>query len=125
MASRGAASERMAAMAAASGFNQIALGQGLAALAMATQHDSPSTLMLLPMVWSKFLDRSAVPSLLAAFEPASPKAASQAALAASDAAEAQSGVTLDTVLELARNTAGGTVDADVPLMEAGIDSLGA
>eukprot|EP00966_Prymnesium_polylepis_P021816 501203-Prymnesium_polylepis.1 len=28
-------------------------------------------------------------------------------------------------MELAKRTAGGAVDADVPLMEAGIDSLGA
>jgi len=34
-------------------------------------------------------------------------------------------VGLDTVLELVRRTAGGAVDADAPLMEAGVDSLGA
>eukprot|EP00966_Prymnesium_polylepis_P313131 7235185-Prymnesium_polylepis.1 len=78
MASRGAASERMAAMAKASGFGLVQLPQGLAALAMATRQDTPSVICLVPMVWSKFLGRSGlVPSLLAAFEPATPKVASQ------------------------------------------------
>ena len=34
-------------------------------------------------------------------------------------------VSLETVLALAARTAGGAVDADAPLMEAGLDSLGA
>jgi len=34
-------------------------------------------------------------------------------------------VTLDAVLEMAKRTAGGAVDADAPLIDAGIDSLGA
>ena len=34
-------------------------------------------------------------------------------------------VSLESVLELARRAAGGAVDADAPLMEAGVDSLGA
>eukprot|EP00966_Prymnesium_polylepis_P119353 2758177-Prymnesium_polylepis.1 len=37
----------------------------------------------------------------------------------------KSAVGLDAVLELVRCTAGGFVDADAPLMEAGVDSLGA
>jgi hypothetical protein len=36
-----------------------------------------------------------------------------------------SAVSLETVLELVSSTAGGFVDADAPLMEAGVDSLGA
>ena len=34
-------------------------------------------------------------------------------------------VSLEAVLETVKRTAGGSVDADVPLMEAGVDSLGA
>ena len=34
-------------------------------------------------------------------------------------------VSLETVLALAARTAGGAVDADTPLLEAGLDSLGA
>eukprot|EP00966_Prymnesium_polylepis_P189678 4394885-Prymnesium_polylepis.1 len=35
------------------------------------------------------------------------------------------GLTLETVLDCVQRTAGSSVDADVPLMEAGVDSLGA
>jgi hypothetical protein len=35
-----------------------------------------------------------------------------------------SALSLDTVLDLVRRSAGGAVDADMPLIEAGIDSLG-
>ena len=35
------------------------------------------------------------------------------------------GIELAAVLSLVRQTAGGVVDADAPLMEAGVDSLGA
>ena len=35
------------------------------------------------------------------------------------------GVSLEAVLEMVKRTAGGSVDADAPLMEAGVDSLGA
>ena len=38
---------------------------------------------------------------------------------------ARSSVSLETVLELAQKTAGADVDADAPLMDAGVDSLGA
>ena len=38
---------------------------------------------------------------------------------------ASSSVSLEAVLDMVQRTAGGTVDADAPLMEAGVDSLGA
>ena len=40
-------------------------------------------------------------------------------------ASAVSGVSLEAVLDMVKRTAGGPVDADAPLMEAGVDSLGA
>ena len=49
--------------------------------------------------------------------------AAGAAAASGDAAAAL--VSLGEVLQLVRRTAGGSVDADAPLMEAGLDSLGA
>lgn len=55
MAARGAASERMAAMEAASGFARIGLAQGLGALGTAIRELSPSVLSLVPVVWSRFL----------------------------------------------------------------------
>jgi Dehydrogenases with different specificities (related to short-chain alcohol dehydrogenases) len=116
MAARGAASERMAAMEAASGFGRIRLAQGLAALAVAARPEGPSVLGVVPVTWSRFLDRgAAAPLLLEAFAPA----ARQEAAAASVVATAQGGLPLEAVLELAQRTAGGAVDADAPLMERG------
>ena len=47
------------------------------------------------------------------------------AQAAAVGATLTNGISLGAVLEMAKRTAGGSVDADAPLMEAGIDSLGA
>ena len=67
MATRGAASERMAAMEAASGFGRIALAQGLAALTTAVRHAMPSVVGVVPVVWSVLLgggsDAPATPSI--------------------------------------------------------------
>ena len=43
----------------------------------------------------------------------------------SRSSSAARGVSLETVLDMVRRTAGGSVNADAPLMEAGVDSLGA
>merc|ERR1711969_288583 len=51
MAARGAASARVAAMEAASGFGRIGLAQGLAALATATQPGGPAVVAMVPAVW--------------------------------------------------------------------------
>ena len=40
-------------------------------------------------------------------------------------ASAACGVSLEVVLDMVKRTAGASVDADAPLMEAGVDSLGA
>eukprot|EP00966_Prymnesium_polylepis_P105868 2451447-Prymnesium_polylepis.1 len=122
MAARGTASERVAAMEATSGFRRIQLAQGLAALANVTRQGPPSVLGVVPVTWSRLLDRgTAVPALLQGFAPV----AQQRTHAASIAVPTQGGVTLEAVLELAQRTAGNVVEADAPLMEAGIDSLGA
>ena len=42
-----------------------------------------------------------------------------------EGASSQPGASFEMVLEMVRRTAGGAVDADAPLMEAGVDSLGA
>ena len=123
MAARGAASERMDAMAAASGFGRIALAQGLAALGTATRHISPAVLGLAPIVWSRFVGDSAAPALLQEF--AAPSQKRKGAAGQGTAKSAASGVSLESVLEMVKRTAGGAVDADAPLMESGVDSLGA
>ena len=82
--------------------------------------------------WNKVLGggkAAASPALLTAFVPASSPKLSRpkksAPVCAVAAPTPQCIVTLDTILELAHKTAGQTVDADVPLMDSGIDSLGA
>jgi hypothetical protein len=108
-------------MEAASGFERIRLAQGLAALGAAVRHESPSVLGVLPVTWSRFLASLVVPAFLSAFAPNAARAG--ALLGAGPAASC--GVSLEAVLNIVRSTAGGAVDADAPMMEAGVDSLGA
>ena len=71
MAARGAASERLKAMGATSGFGSVGLAQGLAALGTAIRVGRPSVLGVVPLVWSRVLGGGrTVPSFLAAFAPA-------------------------------------------------------
>ena len=123
MAARGAAGKRLAAMEAASGFGRIGLAQGLAALEEATRAGGRSVLGVVPVVWSRFLGGGvAAPAFLAAFAP---RTTEKTAVLGRTPPEGGSAVSLEAVLETVRRTAGGTVDADAPLMEAGVDSLGA
>jgi 3-oxoacyl-(acyl-carrier-protein) synthase len=124
MAARGVANERMAAMEAASGFGRISPVQGLAALQTAVMPHAPSLLGMAPVQWSRMLTDGAigVPAFLVDMIPAAsvrsrPTAAVQQA--------AGSSVSLEAVLQMVRRTAGSAIDADAPLMEAGVDSLGA
>ena len=119
MAARGAASTRMAAMAAASGFGRVALAQGLAALSTATRQISSAVMGVVPIVWSRFLSGGTTPAFLSEF------ALRKHAPGRGSSVGAVCGLSLASVLEMVKRTAGGVVDADAPLMEAGVDSLGA
>ena len=61
------------------------------------------------------------PPYLSTFKAHGPATAAEQSTAAGPAAA----VSLETELALAARTAGGAVDADAPLMKAGLDSLGA
>ena len=129
MAARGAASERMVAMEASSGFGRIELALGLAALSMAVHPEGPSAIGVLPVIWSRLLgDDAQVPSLLSPFAiKIAHKLAHECTtvhVGCLSAASASS-VSLETVLKMVQRTAGSVVDVDAPLMEAGLDSLGA
>eukprot|EP00964_Phaeocystis_antarctica_P035000 scaffold19941_cov71-Phaeocystis_antarctica.AAC.1 len=84
---------------------------------------------VLPINWPKLLRASGagvVPTLLTPHlhrGRAAVRVEKGAATALKTGAPAA--VSLETVLALVARTAGGAVDADVPLMEAGLDSLGA
>jgi hypothetical protein len=127
MAARGAAAARMAAMEAASGFNRIGLAQGLGALLAAVQPQAPSTLGVVPVRWDRLLRGGVVPAFLTGMvapETAWRTSAAKAA-AATVVRRVANVISLEAVLEMVHRTAGSAVDADAPLMEAGVDSLGA
>jgi len=79
----------------------------------------PAVLGVVPIAWRRFLGGAPVPSFLSAFT------AIKAHAVRAMIPEPSIGVSLEAVLELVRRTAGGAVGADAPLMEAGVDSLGA
>ena len=128
MASRGAANERMAAIEAATGFGRISLPQGLGALHTAVLFQAPSCLGMIPVRWQRFLEGAPAPAFLSGMAvggsppPPPPPAASMGFVVQQCA---RCAISLDTVLELVKKTAGSAVGADAPLMEAGVDSLGA
>ena len=83
---------------------------------------------MVPIAWSRYLGGDAVPSFLKAFAPHTAASGSYRRAAGAPGvgvAAAAGGVSLESVLELSKRTAGSAVDADAPLMEAGVDSLGA
>ena len=128
MAARGPASERMAAMEAESGFSRIGLSQGLAALQTAVRVEGPATLSVLIVAWHRVLNgqRTSMVAFLSLLTPAVACACEpRRGMAGAGTCAGTCAVSLETVLEMVRRTAGGKVNADAPLMEAGVDSLGA
>ena len=123
MAARGAASERMAALEAANGFGRIGLALGLGALHVATLPRTSSPLGVMPVQWHRMLSGDGVvPPFLSDMAPRSVAVRSVVKV---QQPIARTGVSLQAVLEMVKSTAGNAVDADAPLMEAGVDSLGA
>jgi acyl transferase domain-containing protein/thioesterase domain-containing protein len=102
----------------ASGFGLIELEQGVAAFRLALAA-GPSVLSLMIVSWRKFLGLVAnVPPLLEDY-------ASHMAPRTEVVASAQRrAVSLDIIMAKLESTVGVSVDADAPLMEAGLDSLG-
>jgi NAD(P)-dependent dehydrogenase (short-subunit alcohol dehydrogenase family) len=123
MAARGAASERMSAMEASSGLGRIGTAQGLAALHTAVSPHSAPLLGIVPVQWSRALGCGhEVPAFFADLAPSLVRVCSTAAALSR---VATCSVSLEAVLGMVQRTAGSAVDADAPLMEAGVDSLGA
>ena len=122
MAARGGALLRMVALEAASGFGRIGLAQGLGALRAAVLPQAPSLLGAVPVQWERMLGGMPVPAFLSSMVSLDLVECTRAATVEQSVDRA---VSLDAILDMVRRTAGGTVDADTPLMEAGVDSLGA
>ena len=122
MAARGAASERMAAMEIASGLGRIALAHGLAALWSGVGAGASPVMGLVPVVWSRFAGGgAALPAMLSDIAPR----VARHAPSSTELEHIARAISQEEVLEIARRTAGAAIDADAPLMEAGVDSLGA
>ena len=102
----------------AAGFGLVGLAQGLAALGWAVAAGGPAVVAVVPVNWRRMLGGGGgVPPLLSGFAPRELSTA-----APSGAAPVLS---IDLVLSLVKRAVGRSVDADAPLMEAGLDSLGA
>ena len=133
MAGSGHVNTRMKAM----GLGLINAWQGLAALQAATQPSRPGSIVFWAARWDKFLGKGRnVPAIMKRLAPKPPPDGGASGYGASQAApsparkvarktKAAPAIGLSGVLELVTATAGSDVDADQPLMEAGIDSLGA
>ena len=105
----------------AGGVGLVTMKEGVAAFSASLTPRGPAVLGTTVLKWSKFLSTMPeVPPLMSAF--ASHKKATGAAVAASTEKKA---VGMDFIVEAVRQTTGGKVDPDAPLMEAGLDSLGA
>ena len=115
----------------ASGIGAISLSMTFAALSSMLQPASRS-FAVLPADWGKLLAGSSdARGFLAPYahlqrERKSTAPAPKAVKAhAAAVAPASSAVSLEAVLDMVHRTAGGSADADAPLMEGGLDSLGA
>ena len=89
-----------------------------------------SAFVMAKFAWARMMEEGSPPKLLASVAPkkSAPKKAGSAVGSAGAAANADAdaeGVSMEELLEMVARTAGEEIDADVPLMEAGLDSLGA
>ena len=100
--------------------------QGLAALLAVTAANRPAVIVFWVVRWGVMLGPGKrVPALLQGLAPrAAPSLAQTPAALSTVAARFTSSIGLETVVGMVQRTAGSTVDADAPLMEAGLDSLG-
>ena len=115
-----AASSSVNARIQASGMGLIGLEQGATAFRAALLPGVPAVMSLVVLSWGKFLGlMPTVPPLLEGY------ASRKAAPAATGGASESRVVTLEMIMESLESTIGTGVDADAPLMEAGLDSLGA
>ena len=118
MASRGAAGARAAAMEANLGIGLIGQAQGLRVLQFVLDHDGPAIRAELPITWSRYLDEhEAAPSFLSTFARGNVKA---------KVARTTRLNMLETIMHrVSRMVDMDSTDMDMPLMDAGLDSLGA
>jgi hypothetical protein len=98
----------MAAMEAASGFARIGLAQGLAALHVAVLPRAASYIGVAPVKWHRMLSGGTGPALLTAMIHRSSGELPSAKVTAKQ--QTACAISLDTVLDMVRQTAGGFSD---------------
>ena len=115
-----AADESINARIQASGIGLISLEQGTLAFQATLQPAVSGVMSLVVLTWSKFLSLlPEVPPLMANY------ASRKGAVAAGGPQGEVKEVTLEMIQETLKSTTGSEVDPDAPLMESGLDSLGA
>jgi 3-oxoacyl-(acyl-carrier-protein) synthase len=118
----------------ATGLNPIGLSSGLRALQAAVQLDRPPVVACVPANWTKVVrNEIAVPAFLSAVAkkakdaPSRARGSSTAGAARAlvqGVASTPQGAPLELVMDIVQRAAGSAVDADMPIMSAGVDSLG-
>ena len=117
MAVAGVAANRLAAL----GFGLISPAHGLLAMQSLIRDGSPAVVGVVPLNWGRYLSAAPeVPTFLESFAVRTRSGGKNAPVPA-----VSSGISLQAVLDMVKRTAGGEVDSDAPLMDAGVDSLGA
>ena len=119
MAAGGAVSTRLQA----AGIGLIGVAEGVAAFSAAVRPRTPGVFSVFAVDWRRYLATlPAVPALLSGMAPA---AKAGRPIGAAPASSTRGRVGLDGVLAALHQTTGKHVGPDAPLMEAGLDSLGA
>ena len=104
----------------ASGIGLISAEQGALAFQAALQPTAPGVMSLAVLTWSRFL------GLLPEVPPLFADYASRRSTAVGGGSQGEvKEVTLEQIQEILKSTTGSEVDPDAPLMESGLDSLGA
>lgn len=110
----------------AGGFSLITLVEGMSALEVAMTHLAHPSFAVAKVQWSRFSTNSSeTPAFFQELDLRPRESKSAAATSTPARAVATSALTTDRVVEIAQHLIGNSVDADVPLLEAGLDSLGA
>ena len=131
MAARGAAKIRTACTEAENGYARISNAQGMQALQTAVRPQAIANFGVVPGRWYRELSRGKASAFLSgsindsAAKSCDGIASGRTECILSGAACTLQAASLQLVLDLVESAAGSAIDADTPLLEAGIDSLGA
>ena len=129
MATGGEAGTHTDTRESALGLRRLSLADSFAALEAALWANSPAVLGVVNAQWTEMLGSgTAAPALLSGMAPCHEKVSLPAAVQGCGVSSARGfagTVSLESVMKMVTRTAGKQIDADVPLMSAGIDSLGA